>query len=231
MSKNYFRQYGLAGLLALFFSFISIAVLLSTPAQAQPRPDKDYQVLPQKQAAINPTPGKIEVIEFFWYECPHCNAFDPIITDWVNKNAAKISFVRIPVAFKDSFVPQQRMFYALDAMGKLTEMHPKIFKAIHTDQQKLSNQTEIVAFTQKNNIDSKQFTELYNSFGVQVKTRWASQMQEKYKVQGVPTIAINGQYVTSPGMAGGYQEVIQVMTHLLNTSTTADTNHKKAAKK
>ena len=110
--------------------------------------------------------GKIEVVEFFWYSCPHCNAFEPQLEAWVKKLPADVSFRRVPVAFRDDFVPQQRLFYTLEAMGKVDELHRKVFDAIHVDKQAINKEDPILAWAEKNGLDKAKFKEMYNSFSV-----------------------------------------------------------------
>jgi thiol:disulfide interchange protein DsbA len=178
--------------------------LISTGAAASPTEPvngKDYRTLDKPQ----PTESgkKIEVTEFFWYSCPHCNAFEPSLADWVKKQGDHIVFKRVPVGFRESFVPQQKLFYTLEAMGKVEELHTKIFHAIHVDHAQLDTEPAIVDYVVKQGIDKKRFLDLYNSFGVQTKARRATQLQEAYKIDGVPTIAINGHYLTSPSIVAG----------------------------
>jgi protein dithiol oxidoreductase (disulfide-forming) len=177
--------------------------LVATMAGASPEAPKggvDYRTLttPQQTDAGD----KVEVTEFFWYNCPHCHAFDPALTAWVKKQGDNIVFKRVPIAFRPSFVPQQRLYYTLESMGKTEELHRKIFQAIHTERQPLDTDTQITDFVVKQGIDKQKFIDTFNSFAVQSKTRRATQMQEGYKIDGVPTIAIDGRFITSPSIVG-----------------------------
>ncbi len=180
---------------ALSLCFVA-ATAGATPAN--PQSGTDYRTLDKAQSTDSG--NKIEVIEFFWYSCPHCKAFDPDLTAWVKKQGDKIAFKRVPVMFREEMMPEQRFYYALEAMGKADEMQEKIFKAIHTDRQRLDKEGAIVDYVVKHGIDKQKFLDLYNSFGVQTKVRRAAQLQEQYKVDGVPMIAIDGRYVTSPSI-------------------------------
>ena len=129
------------------------------------------------------------------------------------------------MAFRDSFVPQQKLYYTLEAMGKADELTPKIFQAIHVENQRINTDKTILAYIEKIGLDKQKFLDLYNSFGVQTKARRAAQLQEAYKVDGVPMIAIDGRYVTSPAVVGvalanqpeSMQQAaaLQVMDHLV----------------
>jgi thiol:disulfide interchange protein DsbA len=179
---------------------LGFAALTATASPANPQEGTDYRVL--EPAQPTESGNKVEVTEFFWYNCPHCAAFDPALSAWVKKQGDKIVFKQVPVAFRDSFIPQQKLYYALEAMGKAGEMNPKIFRAIHVDRQTVDTDDTILDFVVKQGIDKKAFTALYSSFGVQTKVRRAAQLQESYKVDGVPMIAIAGRYITSPSIAG-----------------------------
>jgi len=204
---------------------VSLAVVAAT-AHASPQAPangSDYKTL--EKAQPTESAGKVEVTEFFWYDCPHCAAWDPSLTAWVKKQGDKISFKKVPVAFRDSFVPQQKLYYTLEAMGKADELTPKIFQAIHVENQRINTDKTILAYIEKIGLDKQKFLDLYNSFGVQTKARRAAQLQEAYKVDGVPMIAIDGHYVTSPAVVGvalanqpeSMQQAaaLQVMDHLV----------------
>ena len=120
---------------------VAATAVLPRLAQAQlkgPVAGTDYQVL-DTRAGVEAPAGKIEVVEFFWYSCPHCNAFEPTLNQWVKKLPKDIAFRRVPIAFNDTFVPQQRLYYTLEAMGLLDKLHAKVFAAIHVDKLKLKS--------------------------------------------------------------------------------------------
>ena len=160
------------------FSLTAAAVLVpamlgATAARAQPakpREGKDYLVL-GKQAPTDAPAGKIEVVEFFWYSCPHCNAFEPTLEAWVKSLPKDVSFKRVPVAFRDDFSPQQRLYYTLEAMNKVDELHAKVFRAV--------------------------------------------QLQDAYKVEGVPALGIAGRYYTDGSLAGSMERALLVTDYLL----------------
>lgn len=182
---------------ALSLSFVAVAAVASP---ASPVSGAEFRTLDKPQ----PTEAgkKVEVIEFFWYSCPHCNAFEPSLSDWVKKQGDNIVFKRVPIAFNESFGPEQRLYYALEALGKSEELQKKIFHAIHVDRKALNKENTITDYVVSQGIDKAKFADLYNSFGVQTKVRRAVQLQEAFKVDGVPMIAIDGHYVTSPSIVG-----------------------------
>ena len=183
-------------------------------AQKAPQEGKDYRVLDKKVPQDAPA-GKIEVIEFFWYSCPHCNAFEPKLQAWLKKLPPDVAFRRVPVAFRDDFVPQQRLYYTLEAMGKVDELHSKVFAEIHQNRQPTDREDRIVAFAEKNGLDRAKFQEMYNSFNVQTKARKAKQLQDQYEVDGVPALGVAGRYYTDGTLAGGMDQALQVVDYLV----------------
>jgi thiol:disulfide interchange protein DsbA len=183
-------------------------------AQGRFQDGKDYRSL-EKRVPVEAPAGKIEVIEFFWYRCPHCNAFEPRLNAWLKNAPQDVVFRRVPVAFRDDFVPQQRLYYALEAMGKVDELHSKVFHEIHVNRQPTDREDAILAFVEKNGVDKAKFQELYNSFGVSTKARRAKQLQDAFMVDGVPAMGIAGRYYVDGELAGGMDRVLQVTDHLL----------------
>jgi protein dithiol oxidoreductase (disulfide-forming) len=165
--------------------------------------------------------GKIEVLEFFWYSCPHCNNFEPSFEAWVKKAPKDVVVRRVPVAFRDDFVPQQRLFYALEALGKLEALHKKVFYAIHGEKQTLNDQDQIAAWVEKQGINKEQFLAQYNSFAMNGKTARARQLQQQYRVGGVPALGIGGRYYTDGSLAQSMGRALQVTDHLIGKLRTA----------
>ena len=187
-------------------------------AQAQTKPvEGTHYVRLGTPVPVNAPAGKIEVIEFFWYNCPHCNAFEPTLEAWVKKLPADVAFRRVPVAFREMYMPQQQLFYALEAMGKLEAMHRRVFHAIHVERQRLEKPDEIAAFMEKNGIDKAQFMEVFNSFSVQTKAKQATRLADGYKIDGVPALGINGRFFTSGTLAGSMDKALVVADYLIGT--------------
>ena len=196
----------------------TVALAVSAPlarAQNTPVEGTHYVRLSQPVATIAEA-GKIEVVEFFWYGCPHCNAFEPSLEAWVKKLPADVVFRRVPVAFREEpFVAHQRLYYALEAMGQVEAMHRKVFYAIHNDKQQLAKPADIQAFMTKNGVDGAKFLDVFNSFGVQTKAKQARQLSEAYKIDGVPALGIQGRYFTSGTLAGNTDRALEVTNFLL----------------
>ena len=200
---------------ACTLALASLGVPGSVLAQARKPEEIEYRTL-DKRIPVEAPAGKIEVIEFFWYSCPHCNAFEPKLVSWIKKLPADVSMRRVPVAFRDDFVPQQRLYYTLEAMGKLDELHGKVFNTIHVDKQMIDKEASILAWAEKNGLDRAKFIEIYNSFTVQTKARRATQLQDAYKVEGVPAIGIAGRFYTDGTMAGNMDRALQVTDYLVS---------------
>ena len=200
---------------ACSLALASLGLPGSLLAQAR-KPEAGVEFLTlETRVPVEAPAGKVEVIEFFWYSCPHCNAFEPKLASWLKRSPPEVAFRRVPVAFRDDFVPQQRLFYTLEAMGKLDELHAKVFHAIHTEHQSIDKESTIVAWAEKNGLDRTKFLEIYNSFSVQTKARRATQLQDAYKVQGVPAIGIAGHYYTDGTLASTMDRALQVTEYLV----------------
>ena len=179
-----------------------------------PQDGVDYLTL-EKRVNVDAPAGKVEVIEFFWYSCPHCNAFEPKLEAWIRKLPSDVVMRRIPVGFRDEFVPQQRLYYALEAMGKLDELHTKVFHAIHQDRLALNREDLIAAWIEKQGIDPAKFRETYNSITTSSKVRRATQVQDAFKVDGVPAIGVQGRYYTDAALAGNMDRALQITDFLM----------------
>jgi thiol:disulfide interchange protein DsbA len=182
-------------------------------AQKKPEDGSDYKTLDKRVPAE--AGGKIEVVEFFWYSCPHCNAFEPQLEAWSKKLPADVVLRRVPVAFRDDFVPQQRLFYTLEAMNRLDDLHRKVFTAIHAEKQALNKEEQILAWAEKNGVDKAKFQETYNSFAISTKARRATQLQDAFKVEGVPAMGIAGRWYTDGSMTGSMARALQVTDYLI----------------
>ena len=209
------REFSLASMSAA--ASIS-GLVLSTPTLAQGPAKfvagKDFTKL-DRAVPTESEAGKIEVIEFFWYSCSHCNAFEPAFAQWV-KNAPKDVVVRrVPVAFREDFAPQQRLYFALEAMGLLDKIHGKVFQAIHVERLPLSTDASILAWVEKQGVDKNKFADTAKSFGVASKLKRAVQLQNDFKIEGVPSLGIAGKYYTDGTLSGSMERALQVTESLL----------------
>jgi thiol:disulfide interchange protein DsbA len=172
------------------------------PARAQPAPEEGTNYVRLAEPVPASGGGKIEVIEFFWYECPHCYAFEPALDTWSKRLPADVAFRRVPVWFREEpFGPQQRLFYALESMGLLDTLHRRVFNAIHADRVRLRTPDDMAAFLAKNGVDAQTFLGVYQSFGVQSKAVQARQTAAAYKIDAVPAMGVQGRYYTNGSLA------------------------------
>jgi thiol:disulfide interchange protein DsbA len=184
------------------------------------RSGKDYLTLERPVATESGT-GKVELIEFFWYSCPHCNMFEPSFAQWV-KNAPKDVVVRrIPVSFREDFAPQQRLFFTIEAMNLMETLHPKVFAAIHVEKLVLNTDASVLAWVEKQGVDKAKFNEVYKSFGVASKLKRAVQLQNDFKVEGVPSLGVAGRYYIDGTLAGSMDRALKVAESLIAQTRTA----------
>lgn len=192
-------------------------------ASAEMKNGIDYKTLPTPQSTE--AGKKIEVIEFFAYSCPHCNAFQPPLSAWAKAQGANIVFKRIHVGNGASMLPQQRLFFTLEALNLEEQLDAKVFRAMHVERLRLNSDELVLDFIAKQGIDRKKFADAANSFGVATKVRRANALMEAYQVDSWPLIAIDGRFITSPALAGSAKQarneaelhanVLAVMDHLV----------------
>lgn len=183
--------------------------------QIKPVQGKQYIRLSQP-VPTSAAPGQIEVIEFFWYGCPHCGALEPALETWVRQLPGDVSFKRVPVAFRaEPFVAHQRIFFALESLGQIPAMQRKIFYAIHQDHLRLDQPAQIAAFMAANGIDSTAFMAAFNSFSMQARVRQADQLVNGYKIDGVPALGVDGRFCTSGALVGDNFQALAVTNFLI----------------
>ena len=191
------------------------AVLPSVRAQAaKPQANVDYLVL-DKKVSVEAPAGKIEVVDFFWYNCPHCNAFEPGLEAWITKLPKDVVVRRVPVGFRDYFVPQQRLFYSLEAMGLVDKLHARVFYAIHTEKQDLTRGEGIADWVAKQGVDKAKFMEQFSSFSIASKATRAVQIQNAYHVEGVPALGVAGRFYTDGTLSKNMPRALQVVDYLV----------------
>ncbi|EHN63251.1 thiol:disulfide interchange protein DsbA/DsbL [Comamonas testosteroni] len=199
---------------------LSLGASSSWAQGAAPKEGKDYIKL-GKPASVSAPAGKVEVVEFFWYSCPHCNVFEPQFEAWAKSQPADVVVRRVPVAFNASFVPQQKLYYALEGMNLLPQLHAKVFRTIHVDRNLLKTDDAIFDWVGKQGVDLAKFKEVYNSFTVANQARKAAQLQNEYDVEGVPAMGVAGRYYTDGTKAGNMDNVLRVVNALVASSRKA----------
>jgi protein dithiol oxidoreductase (disulfide-forming) len=208
--RSFFTQTG-----SLAFSAALLTPGLSQAQANAPRAGTDFNAL-DRPAPVDAPAGKIELVEFFWYNCPHCNAFEPVLSEWLKKLPKDIVFKRVPIAFRDDFVPQQRLFYALEALNLVDKLHARVFAAIHVEKQNLSKAPAIIDWVVKQGVDREKFGEQFNSFSTATKATRAKQLQTAYQVEGVPALGVAGRYYTDGALAKSMDRVLQVVEQLID---------------
>jgi thiol:disulfide interchange protein DsbA len=188
-----------------------LATLFTFAVQAQQGP---WALVNPPQPTENN--GKIEVMEFFWYGCPHCYALEPEVVAWLKRAPKDIDFKRVPAYPSESWGEAAKLFYTLETMGLLQQDHEKVFDAIHKDQVNLFNKRQRDLWLQKNGIDPAKYDAAEKSFTVATKLARAKQMTMAYHVDGVPRVVVAGKYYTSSEQAGGASKVFGVVDQLID---------------
>ncbi|MFM2083299.1 MAG: hypothetical protein RLY95_117 [Pseudomonadota bacterium] len=215
--NNTFTRRELGGLSAGALALLT--GLEAAPVMAQGKPPEeglDYAKL-EKPVATDAPKGKIEVVEFFWYHCPHCNRFEPTLQAWLKKLPKDVHFRRVHVAFRPDFVLDQKLFYTLEAMGKVEQMHSRVFAAIHAEKLDFGSREKIIDWVVKQGIDKTKFSDIYDSFAIGSKATRATQLQTAYNVSGVPALGIAGQFYTDGAMAQSMERALQITDYLIAT--------------
>jgi thiol:disulfide interchange protein DsbA len=199
---------------------VGMALAASGVAQAQGGPvEGTHYVRLQTPAPVTvPADKKLEVVEFFWYECPHCNAFEPMLEAWVKKLPADVAFRQVPVGFTARHVLAQKLFYALEEMGQLPALHRRIFAAVHVQNRRMSTENDIMAWVKEQGVDMGKFGDAWKSFQVATKASKAKQLTDAYKIDGVPALGIHGRFFTSGALAGSHDRALAVADFLIQTA-------------
>ena len=208
------RDFSLAAISAATVTGLPLAAQAQGPAAKKPVEGTDYLSL-DKRVPTDVGAGKIELIEFFWYSCPHCNSFEPQFAAWVKAAPKDVVVVRVPVRFRDDFEAQQRAYYVFESLNMVDAMHGKLFHAIHSERQQLNTAPALAAWANKNGLPEKKFLDTFNSFGVATKARRATQLQEAFKVQGVPALGVAGSFYTDGSLTQTMDRALQVAEYLI----------------
>ena len=160
--------------------------------------------------------GKVEVLEFFHYGCPHCRSFDPVLEAWVKKLPSDVVFTRIPVMWgQQMLVGLARLYATLDATGDLPRLHGQIFDAVQTEKLPLNTEAAAQEWVVKKGVDAKKFSDAYRGFTTNVRVKRFEEIARNYKIDGVPTLAIDGKYFTSGSLAGSHEAALKVADQLI----------------
>ena len=186
-----------------------------SPAVAHERPVEGprYLTLQSRQPTRNQ--GQIEVLEFFAYSCGHCNAFEPAIDAWQKKLPRDVLFRRIPVAFREDFVIHQKLYFAIEALGLVEQLHHKVFTAIHGERKRLDTADQVGAFVASHGVDRGRFIQTIDSFTVATKVKQANALVNGYGIEGTPSVGVDGRWLTSGSMAGSNSKSLEVTEYLI----------------
>lgn len=196
----------------LFLSLIFTAGLFTQAAFAAEW-GKDYSPVSPPQPVE--TGKNIEVLEIFYYGCPHCFHLEPIITPWIKHLPKDVTFRRMPGIFNDSWMPLAKAFYALESIKELDRLHGELFNAYHVQKIELKTDADIINWVAKQGVDRNKFTNAYNSFSVQNKALRAKQLTKAYGISGVPSVIVDGKFLTSASMTGSHEAMLPVLDQLI----------------
>jgi thiol:disulfide interchange protein DsbA len=175
---------------------------------------QDYKLLTSAQGTTS-SPDKIEVAEAFWYGCGHCYEFDPVINEYKAKLPADVAFVRVPVMWNPTNQIHARIYYTAQALGKLDQMHPEIFREIHISKKLLTDEDEIEAFFGRFGVSAADFQKTFRSFAVESQLKRARDLTERYQVRGVPLMIVNGKYNTDASGIKSYDNMLEIVSELV----------------
>jgi len=195
-------------------SLLALILLLPALSQAQNYIEgKSYSKL--SETVATQSGDKIEVLEFFWYGCPHCSSFEPTLKKWKKSKPANVTFTRVPAPLNPRWMVHTKTYYALQIMGEGEKHHEAIFAAMHVKKQKLNSKSAIADFLADRGVNKETFLATLDSFAVEMRAKQAMQLGQQYKVNGVPLLTVNGKYSVSGSQAGSYAGMVNVTNHLI----------------
>lgn len=198
-----------------WLAIVTLGLLASTTTWA----DEEFQEGVQYERIATPVPTstgkKVEVLELFWYGCPHCYRFEPYVEQFLKRKPTVAEFVRIPAVFRPEWEIHARAYYTAELLGVVDKIHRPLFDAIHEQHQRLDDEAAMEKFFVAHGVGAADFKKTFNSFGVETKVRLSKQATAKYGIDGVPSVIINGKYRTSVGTAGSGENVLKVIEFLV----------------
>jgi thiol:disulfide interchange protein DsbA len=166
--------------------------------------------------------GKIEVVELFWYACPHCYRFQPYMARWLKSKPADVVYRRMPAIFSDRWALLGRAFYTAQALGIVDRIHQPLFDAIHAEKRRMDSEQALMAFFAEHGVSNDEFRKTFHSFAVDAKVRRAREMSRRYQAQATPSVVINGKYILNPDNAdGNFNTMIKIMNYLIDKERAA----------
>ncbi len=195
-------------LLSALFLFLGAA---SWSARAQEQPFAPVQ--PQQPTQVQA--GKIEVLEFFWYGCPHCYSMEPHVEKWLQSKAADVEFIRVPGVLNKLWMAHARAYYTAQKLGVLEQIHRPLFDALHKERRKIYSEDELRDFFVDKGIKAEDFTRVFNSNEVEIRVKQAFVLAQNYRLTGVPAFIVNGKYMVNGQLAGTYENMMATVTDLV----------------
>lgn len=205
--------------LVLTALFVTASLFGMAVQAAEIREGKEYVAL--KNPVPVTEPGKIEVVEMFWYGCPHCYQFEPVINPWVEQLPDDVAFKRVPAMFGGVWNVHGQLFLALESMNVEQKVHDAVFSAYHNERKKLATPEEMAAFLAGQGVEREAFLKAYNSFGVKARVEQAKKLGMAYQITGVPVMIVNGKYRFDLGSAGGPERALEVADFLIEKERAA----------
>ena len=194
----------------------ALALAAQACAQGNPVEGRNYvRLQPPAPVWLPSADKKIDVVEFFWYGCPHCNAFEPMLEAWAKRLPADVSLRRVHVGFGPMHQLHQRLYYALEETVLVDQMHRKVFAAIHLQGKRLGTEAEIRRFLEDSGVDATKVMTAFKSFSVDTKVTRAKQLTDAYKIDGVPAMGVQGRYYTSGSLTGSLERMLEVAAFLV----------------
>lgn len=176
------------------------------------RANVDYRLIEPQPVQ---TGNRIEVIDFFWYGCPHCYAFQPALEEWIRRMPPDVALRRIPAILRDNWSPHARIYYTLESLGELGRLHQEVYHGYHVQELHMSKPDVMVQWAVRHGIDRQKWIDAYNSAEVTQKVEAAKTLTMDYNVQGTPSLVVDGRYLTSPAMARSEQRMIPILDDLV----------------
>jgi thiol:disulfide interchange protein DsbA len=201
---------------SILIALASSPLLAPLPALAQPAAGVDFSELKPEQPVESK--GKIEVIEFFWYGCPHCYSLEPLLEAWLKNLPKDAEFRRVPAVLSQAWARDAYIFYALEALGVLDSLHGKLFEAIHRHRLRTSDQAALDQWLMQNGIEPKKFQDVAKSFGVESRVKRAGQLSSAYRLDGTPAMAVHGRYTVSAEQGRTQKNMLATVDYLIGVA-------------
>ncbi len=190
----------------VFFFLFSFSALLHAEG-------KGYELISPAQPVTDTS--KVEVLEFFWYGCPHCYHLEPQLDKWLAVKPDNVNYIRQPAAFNQQWADHAKAYFIAESLGVVDQVHADFFDAIQNKKQKLQTESQLADFFVAHGVDREKFVKTFNSFLIDTKVRQAKKMPARYGITGVPALIVNGKYKISSKSAGSQENMIKVLKKLI----------------